>query len=32
MKFYTKTHQHYCEIDFHGRKMYVCLLDGEGKS
>jgi transposase len=31
MRFYTRTHKHYCGIDLHGRKMYVCLLDGEGK-
>ena len=31
MRFYTNTHKHYCGIDLHGRKMYVCIIDGEGK-
>lgn len=30
MRFYTKTHKHYCGIDLHAKKMYVCILDGEG--
>jgi hypothetical protein len=31
MRFYTKTHKHYCGIDLHAKKMYVCIIDGEGK-
>ncbi len=31
MRFYTKTHKHYCGIDLHARKMFVCILDAEGK-
>lgn len=30
MRFYTRTHQHYCGIDLHARSMYVCVLDREG--
>jgi transposase len=30
MRFYTKTHKHYCGIDLHARKMFVCILDAEG--
>ena len=30
MRFYTKSHKHYCGIDLHAKKMYVCVLDGEG--
>jgi transposase len=30
MRFYTKTHRHYCGIDLHSRKMYLCILDGDG--
>jgi transposase len=30
MRFYTKSHKHYCGIDLHARKMYVCILDWEG--
>ena len=30
MRFYTKTHKHYCGIDLHARKMYVCVIDAEG--
>ncbi len=32
MKFYTKTHENYCGIDLHTKKMYVCILDKEGKT
>ena len=32
MRFYTKTHKHYCGIDLHGKKMYVCILDSEGET
>ena len=31
MKFYTKQHQHYCGIDLHTKKMYVCIINQEGK-
>ena len=31
MRFYTKTHQHYCGIDLHAEKMFVCILDADGK-
>ena len=27
MKFYTKTHNHYCGIDLHAKTMYLCILD-----
>ena len=30
MRFYTKSHKHYCGIDLHAKKMYVCILDGDG--
>jgi len=30
MRFYTKLHKHYCGIDLHARKMYLCILDAEG--
>jgi len=30
MRFYTITHKHYCGIDLHARKKYVCVLDSEG--
>ena len=31
MRFYTKTHQHYCGIDLHAKTMYLCILDREGQ-
>jgi transposase len=31
MRFYTKTHKHYCGIDLHARSMYLCILDREGE-
>jgi len=31
MKFYTKTHKHYCGIDLHARKMFLCILDASGE-
>ncbi len=31
MKFYTKTHKHYCGIDLHIKNLYVCILDQEGE-
>ncbi len=30
MRFYTRTHKHYCGVDLHARSMYVCVLDQEG--
>ena len=32
MRFYTKTHAHYCGIDLHAKTMYLCILDREGKT
>jgi transposase len=31
MRFYTKTHEHYCGIDLHAKTMYLCILDREGR-
>ncbi len=31
MRFYTKTHTHYCGIDLHAKTMYLCILDREGE-
>jgi len=31
MRFYTKTHQHYCGIDLHARKMFLCVLGASGE-
>jgi transposase len=30
MRFYTRSHKHYCGIDLHARSMYVCVLDRDG--
>jgi hypothetical protein len=30
MRFYTRTHKHYCGVDLHARSTYVCVLDAEG--
>lgn len=30
MRFYTKKHKHYCGIDLHAKKMFLCILDVEG--
>lgn len=30
MRFYNRTHKHYCGIDLHAKTMYVCILDQEG--
>jgi len=30
MRFYTKSHKHYCGIDLHAKKMFVCILDADG--
>ena len=32
MKFYTGNHKFYCGIDLHARKMYVCILNNQGKT
>jgi len=32
MRFYKQRHQFYCGIDLHASKMYVCILDSEGKT
>ena len=31
MRFYTAQHRYYCGIDLHARRMYICVLDAEGK-
>ncbi len=31
MRFYTKTHNHYCGIDLHAKTMYLCILDKDGQ-
>jgi transposase len=31
MRLYTKQHQHYCGIDLHTNKMYLCILSQEGE-
>jgi transposase len=31
MRFYTKQHKHYCGIDLHTKKMYICILDVTGE-
>jgi transposase len=31
MRFYTKQHQFYCDIDLHARTMYLCVLNQEGE-
>src|SRR4030043_1557885 len=31
MRFYIKQHKYYCGIDLHTKKMYACILDGEGQ-
>ncbi len=31
MRLYTKQHQHYCGIDLHTNKMYLCILNQEGE-
>lgn len=30
MRFYTKQHKHYCGIDLHTDKMYLCILNQNG--
>ena len=31
MRFYAKTHAHYCGIDLHAKTMFLCILDREGQ-
>ena len=31
MRFYTKSHTHYCGIDLHAKTMYLCILDRDGQ-
>lgn len=31
MRFYSRSHEFSCGIDLHGRTMYVCVLDRDGK-
>lgn len=31
MRFYTNQHKHYCGIDLHANKMYVCIIDSTGE-
>ena len=31
MRLYTKQHKHYCGIDLHTNKMYLCVLNQEGE-
>ncbi len=31
MRFYTNQHKHYCGIDLHARRMYVCILNQAGE-
>lgn len=31
MRFYTKQHKHYCGIDLHTNKMYLCILNDAGE-
>jgi len=30
-RLYTKQHKHYCGIDLHTNKMYLCILNQEGE-
>jgi transposase len=32
MRLYNQQHRYYCGIDLHARKMYVCILDQQGKT
>jgi len=32
MRLYNQQHRHYCGIDLHARKMYVCILNQQGKT
>lgn len=30
MRFYDGQLQHYCDVDLHTKRMYLCVLDHEG--
>src|SRR4051794_19979301 len=30
MRFYNDQHRHYCGVDLHTKRMYLCILDQEG--
>ena len=30
MRFYNGQHRHYCGVDLHTKRMYLCILDHEG--
>lgn len=32
MRIYTKQHKHYCEINLHTTKMYLCILNQQGET
>jgi len=32
MRFYNQRHKFYCGIDLHARKMYICIIDAQGKT
>lgn len=32
MRFYNQRRKFYCGIDLHARKMYVCIIDAQGKT
>jgi hypothetical protein len=32
MRFYNQRHKFYCGIDLHARKMYLCIIDAQGKT
>ena len=31
MRYYTKQHKHYCGIDLHTNKMYLCIINRDGE-
>ena len=32
MRFYTRSHKHYCGIDLHVKTMYICILESLGQA
>jgi hypothetical protein len=30
MRFYNGQHRHYCGVDLHTKRVYLCILDHEG--
>jgi hypothetical protein len=32
MRFYKQQHKYFCGVDLHARKMYVCIVDQNGKT